>query len=377
MKMPVCAYVCTCHKVGSEARGGKVRCGRTIRSAAGIERIMEKVPFLDYREVLVTGGTGFLGRCVCRALIARGHLPRLLVRVGSENRIPEDIRRASRVTPGDVTSREFMENAAQSTKAIVHLAGIIREFPARGVTFEKVHVDATRHAVHAANVWGIPRFVYVSALGAAAGGPGRYFDSKGRAEEIVHRSGLAWTIFRPSGMFGPGDRFLAELGKAMRRSPFLPVPGDGKFLLQPVFVGDVAKGIVDCLDRRDTERKVFDVGGPERITYGELVDRIAAAAGIRVRKVHIAVPTIRRAARFFSRFEKFPLTNDMLDVLLAGYVCDGDPYYAAFGMSPVSLSGYLESSGGTNSSSGAVASGKRLGDGTENREERSRSREAA
>ncbi len=377
MKMPVCAYVCKCHKVGSEASGGKVRNGRTIRSAAGIETGMEKVPFLDYREILVTGGTGFLGRPVCRALIARGHLPRLLVRAGSEDRIPEDIRRASRVTPGDVTSREFVENAAQSTKAIVHLAGIIREFPARGITFEKVHVDATRHAVHAAKAWGIPRFVHVSALGAAAGGPGRYFDSKGRAEEIVRRSGLSWTIFRPSGIFGPGDRFFAELGKAVRRAPFLPVPGDGKFLLQPVFVGDVAKGIVDCLDRPDTERRAFDVGGPERFTYGELVDRIAAAAGIRVRKVHVAVPAIRRAARFLSRFEKFPLTNDMLDVLLAGSGCDSEPYYSAFGLSPFSLSAYLESPHEPDSASGPVLSGKRSGDVTGKGEERTRSREAA
>src|SRR3990172_7871876 len=150
---------------------------------------MEKVPFLDFKEVLVTGGTGFLGRHVCRALISRGYLPRLLVRVGSEGRIPEDIRRACRVTPGDVTNREF---------------------PARGITFEKAHVEATRNAVHAAKVWRIPRFVHVSALGAAPGGPGRYFDSKGKAEEIVRQSVLAWTIFRPTGIFGPGDQFFTH-----------------------------------------------------------------------------------------------------------------------------------------------------------------------
>src|SRR4030065_235287 len=144
---------------------------------------MEKVPFLDYREVLVTGGTGFLGKAVCRALISRGYLPRLLVRIGSERTIPDDIRRASRVTPGDITNRESVEHAAQSTNAIV------------------------------------PPSVHVGALGAAPGSPGRYFDSKGRAEEIVRQSGLAWTIFRPSGIFGPGDRFIGELGRALRRAP--------------------------------------------------------------------------------------------------------------------------------------------------------------
>lgn len=339
---------------------------------------MEKVPFLDYREVLVTGGTGFLGRHVCRALIARGYLPRLLVRVGSEGRIPEDIRRAGRVTPGDVTNREFVEMAAQSTEAIVHLAGIIREFPADDVTFEKVHVESTRHVVHAAKFWGIPRLVHVSALGAAPGDPGSYFDSKGRAEEIVRRSGLAWTIFRPSGIFGPGDRFLTELGRAVRHAPVLPVPGDGKFLLQPVFVGDVVKGIADCLNRPGTETRAFDVVGPERFTYGELVDRIAAAAGCRVRKVPISVPRIRRAVRFLSRFEKFPLSPEMLDVLLAGNTGDGGPYASAFGLTLLRLSEYIDSLWRTDISPGEEgASAGEENSGTRKRAKGPRSREAA
>ncbi len=316
---------------------------------------MRKVPFLDYREILVTGGTGFLGRHVCRALVARGNLPRLLVRTGSEGRIPEDVRRACRVTQGDVTNRECLVNAAQSTGAIVHLAGIIREFPARGETFEKVHVEGTRHAVHAAKQWRIERFVHVSALGAEAGSPSGYFDSKGRAEEIVRNSGLSWTIFRPSGIFGPGDRFFTELARAVRRAPFLPVPGDGRFLLQPVFVGDVVKGIADCLARPDTEGRAFDVGGPERFPYIELVDRLAAAAGVRVRKVHISVSGIRRATHFLSRFEKFPLGPEMLDVLLAGNTSDSAPYFTAFGLDPMPVSTYLGSPQAADGPSGEAA----------------------
>ncbi|NNG45966.1 MAG: hypothetical protein HKM86_02475, partial [Deltaproteobacteria bacterium] len=114
-----------------------------------------------------------------------------------------------------------------------------------------------------------------------------------------------------------------------------------------------------------------------QITYGELVDRIASVAGVRVRKVHVAVPNIRRVARFLSRFEKFPLSTDMLDVLLAGNICDSEPYYSAFGLAPISLSGYLASSHGPDSPSGDLADDGRTGDNPGKREERNRPREAA
>lgn len=297
--------------------------------------------FMDYREVLVTGGTGFVGTHVCRALIARGLVPRLLVRQGAEDRIPPDIREKGRITQGDVTDRESVENAAQGTTAIVHLVGIIREFPARGIVFERLHVAATRNVVDAALRWNIPRLVHMSALGAQAGGPTCYFDSKGRAEEYVRRSGLSWTIFRPSVIFGPGDRFLNELGRLLRDAPFLPVPGDGSYRLQPVFVGDVVKGLADALLRPETGCRTFEVGGQERLSYVELLGRIAACNGQRLRKIHVPLSFLRPAVRFLERFEKFPLTTEQLEMLLAGNVCDYGPFYSAFDFAPFPLSDYF------------------------------------
>ncbi|MBI5342123.1 MAG: complex I NDUFA9 subunit family protein [Deltaproteobacteria bacterium] len=296
---------------------------------------------MDYREVLVTGGTGFVGTHVCRALIARGFLPRLLVRPESEGRIPADVREKGRVTLGDATDRESVENAVQGTTAVVHLVGIIREFPARGITFERLHVAATRNVVDAAARWNIPRLVHMSALGARAGGATGYFDSKGRAEEYVRQSGLSWTVFRPSVIFGPGDQFLNELGRILSKAPFIPVPGDGRYRLQPVFVGDVAKGFADALLRPETEGRTFEVGGPEQLTYGELLDRLAACTGCRARKIHIPLSILRPAVRRLERFEKFPLTTDQLEMLLAGNVCDNGPFYSAFRFAPLPLSTYL------------------------------------
>jgi uncharacterized protein YbjT (DUF2867 family) len=296
---------------------------------------------MDYREVLVTGGTGYVGTHVCRALIARGFLPRLLVRPESESRIPEDIRKGVRIALGDVTNRESVENAAQGTTAVVHLVGIIREFPTGGITFERLHVTATRNAVDAARLWGIPRFIHMSALGAQAGAPTGYFDSKGRAEDHVRRSGLRWTIFRPSVIFGPGDMFLNELAGVLRVAPLIPVPGDGKYRLQPVFVGDVAKGFADAILRPDTETRTFEVGGPERFSYNELLDRIAASLGRRARKLHIPLSLLRPAVRSLERLERFPLTTDQLRMLLQENICDHEPFYSTFGFTPLPLSVYL------------------------------------
>jgi NADH dehydrogenase len=296
---------------------------------------------MDYREVLVTGGTGFVGTHVCRALIARGFLPRLLVRGDSERKIPEDVRSACRVTPGDVTDREAVEYAAQGTMAIVHLVGIIREAPERDVTFERLHVAATRNVVDAARRWEISRFVHMSALGARPRGPTRYFDSKGRAEEYVRQSGLSWTIFRPSVVFGPGDQFVNELASVLRKAPLVPVPGDGSYLLQPVFVGDVAKGFADAIVRPETEGRVFEVGGPERLSYDDLLDKIAAGIGRRARKVHVPLSLLRPTVRRLERIERFPLTTEQLEMLLEGNTCDPRPFHSVFGFAPMSLSDYL------------------------------------
>ncbi len=302
---------------------------------------MEYPGFMNYREVLVTGGSGFVGTHVCRALISRGFLPRLLVRPGSEERIPPDIRGVCRVTQGDVTDRESVENAVQGTSAVIHLVGIIRQFPERGVTFERMHVTATRNVIEAAKTWTVPRVLHMSALGAAAGGSTAYFDTKGRAEELVRRSGLRWTIFRPSVIFGPGGGFLAEIRKMLRSAPLVPIPGHGRYRMQPVFAGDVAKGFAEALLRPASEGKTFDVCGPDRFTYDELVDLVAAGMGMHARKLHLPVSLLRPAVRGLEWMKRFPLTTDQLQMLLEESIGDHEPFFSAFGFPPFSLTEYL------------------------------------
>lgn len=308
--------------------------------------IDNKAAFLEFKEILVTGGTGFVGQRVCRALIARGWLPRLLVRAGSEGKIPLDIRRQCRISLGDITDQESVINAAQSTDAIVHLVGIIREFPRKGITFEKIHVEGTRNVIAAAKVWKIPRIIHMSALGALAGSPVAYFDTKGRGERLVRESGLDWTMFRPSIVFGEGDGFISKLSEVVRLSPVVPVPGDGRYELQPVWVGDVARGFALALTQPSAIGRSFDVGGLERYSYDALLDEIGASVGrTRLRKLHVPLTLVRTGVGLMSRFESYPMSTDMLEMLTAGSVCETADFRSVFEDHLVSLREYLSCKG--------------------------------
>jgi uncharacterized protein YbjT (DUF2867 family) len=159
--------------------------------------------FMQYNEILVTGGTGRPGPHICRALIHRGFLPRLLVRRGSEAKIPPDVRSRCRVTPGDVTNRESVSMGVQGTRGIVHLAGTWTEQPGSGSTLRESHIHAAANLVYAASLWRVDRLIYVSAAGAGPGAPVSCLDAKGRAGELVRGSDRAWTIFRPAPWYDP------------------------------------------------------------------------------------------------------------------------------------------------------------------------------
>ena len=147
------------------------------------------------QRVFVTGGTGFVGKAVIRALLAQGFLVRCLVRPGSEHNLKgfESIDRV----PGDVLQPDGLTASVEGCSALVHLVGIIREQRGRGVTFERLHIQATRNMLQLARAAGIKRFAQMSALGTRPGARARYHRTKWEAEEAVRASDLEWTIVRP------------------------------------------------------------------------------------------------------------------------------------------------------------------------------------
>jgi len=287
-------------------------------------------------RVFVTGGTGFVGRAVIHALRAEGHAVRCLVRRGSERDL-KGLEAIERIE-GDVLRREGLDSDMAGCEAVVHLVGIIREHPAAGATFERVHVTGTVNVLDAARAAGVRRYVHMSALGTRPGAHARYHQTKWAAEEAVRSSGLGWTILRPSIIYGPGDGFVTLLARMIRRVPVFPVIGTGRQRLQPVPVEQVAEGFVRALDLPVTEKQTYEIGGPDPVTMVELIDLIGAVLGQRrVRKVHVPLGPMRTLTRLLHPLPAFPLTPDQLLMLEEDNTCDPQPFLATFGLQPVAL----------------------------------------
>jgi uncharacterized protein YbjT (DUF2867 family) len=286
-------------------------------------------------RVFVTGATGFVGRAVIHALRAEGHVVRCLVRRGSER----DLRGLEAIerVEGDILAPQALEDGIAGCDAVIHLVGIIREIPARGVTFERVHTEGTINVVTAAGEAGVRRYVHMSALGARPDARSRYHRTKWLGEDAVRSSPLAWTIFRPSIIYGRGDGFVSLLARLFRL-PVVPVLGSGRQRLQPVPVAQVAEGFARALSRPATVKQTYDVGGPEAVSMVQLLDLIGAVLGRQhVFKAHIPLGLVRPLASALQAMPGFPVTPDQLLMLEEDNVGDPAPFYSAFGITPLPL----------------------------------------
>jgi uncharacterized protein YbjT (DUF2867 family) len=287
--------------------------------------------------VFLTGSTGFLGRHVLRELLAAGHHVRCLVR--SLQKTPCTANTTECVV-GDITEPASLKNAVSGCDAIVHLVAIIQEIPSRGVTFEKVNHLGTENLVHAAKAQSVSRFIHVSALGADPQGITPYFRSKGMAELKVRSSGLSYTIFRPSFIFGPGDAVYTTLAKFIKYSPWgiMPVFGAGLYRQMPVSALNVAQGVVGALSVNSAKNKTYDCGGPEMLTYREVLKTIGNMLGKNIHYVPLPLWLSRRVVSILQIMPFSPIDHDRLNMLIRDNVCDPLPFSRELGIKLIPFS---------------------------------------
>src|SRR5581483_7000259 len=266
---------------------------------------------------------------VVRQLHAAGHAVRILAR----HRPQEGS--ATEVCLGDVTNAASLANATQGMDAVIHLVGIISELGT--ATFENVHTRGTENILSAARQSGVKRFVHMSALGTRPNAASRYHQTKWAAEEAVRASGLAWTIFRPSVIYGPGDGFISMLARMVRRLPVVPVIGDGRQRLQPVAVEHVAAGFARAVSVEAAVKQTYTVTGPDAVSMVELLSLIGAVLHRRVRVARIPLGLIRPLATILHRAPSFPVTPHQLLILEEESTGDAAPFYTAFGLTPLPL----------------------------------------
>jgi uncharacterized protein YbjT (DUF2867 family) len=244
--------------------------------------------------ILVTGGTGFVGQEIVKQLQATGNKVRLLLR--NPEALPQNpLYKNCELVQGDILDPACLLPAMQGVQAIIHLVGIIIEKP--GATFEKIHAEGTANLVTAARIAGVPRFVHMSALNTKAGSASQYHQTKWLGELAVRESGLDWTIFQPSVIYGPGDGFVSQFAQLMQ-PPFsyltgfsVPSPGDGETILQPVHVQEVARAFVRALANPNSISKTYQLGG-ESLSFNQFLTHIALALHLNPCVVQTSLPCL-------------------------------------------------------------------------------------
>lgn len=307
------------------------------------------VPGRAPRPVAVTGAGGFVGRRLIRHLRKLGHPVRGIVRSPRD----VDALRASgyEAARADVRDPASLRTAFAGVRAVVHLAAILREHGDE--TFDAVNHIGAGNVAAAAREAGVDRVVHLSVVGAHPQAR-RYARSKWMGEQAVRSSGVPAVIFRSSILIGPGGGAAAQFADVVRfgpwyplvlqfggrglfgplasLAPLAPVLGSGAYRLMPVALDDVLPALVVSVDRADLEGQIFEIGGPQVLTYNEIVDTTAHLLGLRRRRLHLPPWAVRAVVRAFSILPNPPITDDEAQALFDENLCDNSAAVQAFNL---------------------------------------------
>ncbi len=283
--------------------------------------------------VAVAGGTGFVGQAIVRELAARGNRvvvlthrsPATVAGTGTTDRSIE-FRRA------DVTRPDGLAGALVGVDTLVICLAFRNspiEAPRRGQTFERVDAAGTEALVAAARTAGVRRVVYISGAGAAPDAPRHWFRAKWRAEEAIRGSGITYTIFRPSWIYGPGDRSLNRFLGFTRWLPFVPQIGNGRQILAPVFVDDIGALVGDALTASAADNATLEVGGPETLTMDAVIREALRVLHRRRPILHAPVVLMKLVTWPLTILPSPPMTPAAIDFVVQSAPVDTGPLTAA------------------------------------------------
>ena len=291
--------------------------------------------------ILVTGGTGFIGRSLVKELLSIGKPVRLLLRPSRESpRLPRG--EAVDVAVSSLRDERGLRSALKGVDVIFHLAGVERK--GSRADLEGIDVEGSRMLASVAQRAGVDRFFYISHLGADRSSAYPVLKAKALAEHFILDSGVGYTIFRSAPVFGRGDQFTSGLASLLKIAPgFFLVPGDGHSLVQPIWIDDLVACLTIALEDRDMENQVVEIGGGDYITFREVLEMIMQATGYRKLLVKIQPVYLRMLTLWLEQtFPRYPLSMFWLDYLAADRTCPIDVLPRQFGVIPARFNQNLD-----------------------------------
>lgn len=269
------------------------------------------------RCVTVFGGSGFLGGEIARRFLAEGIAVRVAVRHADRvahkvNQRPDQTGEPRPVT-ADVRDQTSVARAIDGCDAVVNAVGLYVE---QGVeTFEAIHEAGARNVARQSAASGVARMVHISGIGADLHSESRYVRARAKGEVLVKEAFPPATILRPSVVFGPEDKFLNTLSQIARRTPLIPLFGQGQTKLQPVYVGDVADAVLKALTHPGAPGKAYELGGPNIYSYRALIELVLGRVNRRCLLLPVPFPVWHMLAALASSLPRPPLTQAQVTLM--------------------------------------------------------------
>lgn len=285
-------------------------------------------------KILILGGSGFVGGHLARRLAEQSHTMTIVTRYKPAARHLALIPGASirQLDPYDINR---LADELNGHDALINLVGILNERGFSGKGFQRAHVELVETAIEACRQAGVSRFLQMSALQAGQG-QSLYLKTRGEGEQRVRESGLDWTLFQPSTIFGPDDSFLNRFAGLLKISPFLPLARpDARFA--PVYVKDVVEAMSRTLDEPECFGQTYQLCGAEVWTLKALVEWVAEQRGLKRAVIGLPDALGRIQGRVFDLVPGKPFSSDNFKSLLNDSVCD-QPGFERLGIEPWGMS---------------------------------------